>query len=198
MRRGKDLRAKGWSLAKSKNSSAEHPKRTLAALSKHITVKTFSSVAIDICNQQRAFPRNKSDRGRPRRPKRLEESEWEIKYSRGCGRGAWNLPKRRHCGWRSCSNGKRGPLQEESFHRVSRLCRRGSRCRYSVSRRSPLRSAFCLPWLLSRINLSAAGTSRTGRRLFPAKNPIFSRPHIVYIYYLAPEFWILDTSSHCP
>lgn len=47
--RGKGcLPAKGWSLAKSKKSSAEQPNITLAALSKHSTVNTFVSDATDI------------------------------------------------------------------------------------------------------------------------------------------------------
>lgn len=36
-------------MAKSKNSSAEQPNKTLAALSKHITTFTFVSVAMEIC-----------------------------------------------------------------------------------------------------------------------------------------------------
>lgn len=47
------LPAKGWSLEKWKKSSAEQPNKTLAALSKHMTLSTLVSVAMETCPENR-------------------------------------------------------------------------------------------------------------------------------------------------
>lgn len=72
-----DAAAKGWVLAKSKNSSAEQPNKTLAALSNIITTTTLFSVAIDIRTRKRRLEPEEAELKLQFLQKGIEEDEEE-------------------------------------------------------------------------------------------------------------------------
>lgn len=118
------LPAKGWSLEKWKKSSAEQPNKTLAALSKHMTLSTLVSVAME------TYPENRNHKQTLATlysiMKIWQTKWWGSRNLQGYERGAWRRRRRRRrrlCCGRICK-GYHWEYQEEFSRIVSKLCKR--------------------------------------------------------------------------